>query len=69
MARKSQVKSAVESYFKKNPAYNSVVHLLIGAGFGILLTHTVIDPHPMRWGLGLIILGALGHLYPWAMKK
>lgn len=58
-----------ETYFKRNPAYNSLVHLTIGVGIGILLTHSVIDPHPMRWGLGLILLGVIGHIYPWALKK
>lgn len=69
MPRKSSPKSAVESYFKRYPAYNALVHAIGGIGLGILLTHTVVDPHTMRWGLGLIVIAVLGHIYPWALKK
>lgn len=54
----------IESYFKKHPYYNSVVHLLIGAGVGVLVTYPFIGIHPLRWGVGFLILGVLGYLYP-----
>ena len=59
----------VYTYFSKHPAYCASVHFLGGVGLGILLTHTLIDPHTMRWGLGLIALAILGHLYPLTLKK
>jgi hypothetical protein len=69
VVKKSAALSTTESYFKRHPAYNSLVHLIIGLGIGILIAHPIVDPHPMRWGLGLILLGVIGHLYPWALKK
>lgn len=69
MARKSSPKDSAVSYFKRYPAYNALIHATGGIGLGILLTHSVIDPHPMRWGLGLIALAILGHIYPWVLKK
>jgi hypothetical protein len=69
MAKRSAQKNVVESYFKRNPQFNSLVSLCAGVGLGILLTHTVVDPHPLRWGLGLVVLGAIGYAYPWALKK
>jgi hypothetical protein len=59
----------VYKYYSKNVKYNSVVHLIGGIGVGILITHPLIDPHTMRWGLGLLVLGILGHLYPLTLKK
>ena len=52
-------------YFKKHPAYLASVHLLGGIGLGILLARPVFASHPVRWGLALIGLAILGHLYAW----
>ncbi len=59
----------IYSYFSKHPRYNSLIHVVAGIGIGILLTHPMIDPHTIRWGLGLLVLGFLGHLYPLTLKK
>lgn len=59
----------LEKYFGKHVLYNSVVHVLIGMGLGILLTYPVIGAHPLRWGVGLITVGILAHLYPLTLKK
>lgn len=59
----------IKTYFKAHPTYNSFVHILIGIGLGVLLTHPVFGGHTLRWGVGLVVLGLLGHLYPLLIKK
>lgn len=54
----------LNKYFKEHSFYNSSVHLLIGVGLGILLTYPYIGAHPVRWGVAILIIGGLGHLYP-----
>ncbi len=57
------------AYFKKYPMYNSFVHVVIGLGLGALLTYPVAGAHPLRWGLGILAIGLLGHLYPMVEGK
>ena len=59
----------VSAYFSKHPTYNGITHLLIGVGLGVLLTYPFFGVHPVRWGVGLIALGFLAHLYPLTLKK
>jgi len=59
----------ITAYFKKFPAYNSMVHILIGVGLGILITYPLVGGHPVRWGLVLVAIGLVGHLYPALPKK
>lgn len=56
-------------YFKKHPNYNSLVHGVAGIGIGVLITYPLVGAHPLRWGLGLLVLAILGHLYPLTLKK
>ena len=44
-------------------------HILIGVGIGILIAGPFIAPNPVRWGVGLLVLGLLGHIYPTFVKK
>lgn len=55
----------LKKYFKKNPTYNSIVHIIGGMGIGILMVYPIVGPHPMRWGIGMILLAVLGYL--WAL--
>ena len=57
----------IMKYFKAHPVYNSVVHVMAGIGLGLLLARPLID-HPVKWGVGLIVVAVLAHLYP-LMKK
>jgi len=57
------------NYFVKYPAMNALAHFLGGLGVGILLTRAVFDPHPIRWGVALIALAVIIHLYPLIIKK
>lgn len=59
----------ITGYFKTHPVYNSMIHLLIGLGIGALLTYPVFGSHPLRWGLVLVTIGLLGHLYPLVLKN
>lgn len=59
----------IENYFKNHTTYTAFVHILVGVGIGILLTHTAFDPHPLRWGLIFLLAGVLGHLYPLLNRK
>ena len=59
----------VEIYFRKHPYFNSVVHVIAGAGVGVLATYPLVGVHPLRIGAVLLGLGVLGHLYPLMVKK
>ncbi len=48
-------------YFRAHPVYNSFVHLFIGVGAGIMVV-PLIPGDLLWWGIGLIVLGILGHL-------
>ncbi|MDO9027337.1 MAG: hypothetical protein Q7U68_00515 [Candidatus Roizmanbacteria bacterium] len=59
----------IMDYFKKHPSYNGAVHVITGMGIGILITYPLVGAHPVRWGVVLLLLGILGHLYPLTIKK
>lgn len=59
----------IEKYFSQHPTVNALSHLLVGLGIGALLTHSVFDPHPVRYGLFFLVLGGMGHLYVYLNKK
>ena len=59
----------IAAYFKAHPYYNSGVHLIAGVGLGALIAYPIIGIHPIRWGAGLLIIAALGHLYPLVQKR
>ncbi len=55
-------------YFSKHPHINAKIHVLAGIGIGILVTHPLADPHPVRWGVALIALSLLGHVWAGTQK-
>ncbi len=57
------------TYFKKNPEYNSFVHALGGIGIGILIASPFANPHPVRWALIFLGLSLIGHIYAWMSGK
>ncbi|MBI4039735.1 hypothetical protein HY389_00065 [Candidatus Daviesbacteria bacterium] len=59
----------INTYFSKHIRYSSAVHLIIGIGIGTLLANPVFNPHPLRWGIALIVVGLVGHLYAGIAKK
>lgn len=59
----------IVSYLERHPVYNSSIHVIIGAGIGILITYPFVQTHPVRWGVALLVIGLLGHLYPLFIKK
>lgn len=58
----------VATYLSKHPAYNATVHAIGGMGIGILIASPIIGPHPVRWGVSLLSLSLLGHIYPYFTK-
>ncbi|MDO8577238.1 MAG: hypothetical protein Q7R82_02755 [Candidatus Daviesbacteria bacterium] len=58
----------IEKYFSSHVRYNSLVHVIAGIGIGILITYPLAGVHPVRWGIALVAIGILGHLYP-LLKK
>lgn len=59
----------VVKYFSKHVGYNSLVHVVAGVGFGVLLTNSYFNPHPMRYGLFFLAVALLGYLYAYTKKK
>jgi hypothetical protein len=57
------------SYFKKHIAYTSLIHLIGGIGIGILITYPFAGIHPVRWGVALLAISLLGHLYGWFVSR
>lgn len=58
----------IEAYLNSHTTYNALIHICTGVGIGILLTHPLLDPHPLRWGFAFLAIGILGHIYP-LLKK
>lgn len=46
-----------------------VSHISLGIGIGILITNPMIMPHPVRWGVGFIVLAVLIYFYNSNSKK
>ena len=60
---------AIVSFLKKHPYYNAVIHTIAGLGLGIILARPLFTIHPIRYGLLLLIIGLLAHLYPLTLSK
>lgn len=54
----------VKKYFREHESYNAVVHVIAGIGIGVLITYPLVVTHPVRWGVTLLVIAVLGHLYP-----
>ena len=59
----------IVKYLQSHPYYNAAVHTIFGVGIGALLTYPYFGSHPVKWGIGLIAVGVLGHLYPLIVKR
>lgn len=53
------------TFMKKHPAYTSSIHAIGGVGVGILIASPLAGVHPVRWGVALLIISLLGHIYAW----
>ncbi len=54
----------IRKYFREHEMFNATVHFIGGIGVGILITYPLVVTHPVRWGVTLLAIAALGHLYP-----
>jgi hypothetical protein len=55
VTKKASKKSTAVTYPSSGGAYWS--YFLVGMGAGILLTNPFVNPHPLRWGAALVLLG------------
>lgn len=53
------------TFMKKHPAYVATIHAIGGVGIGILIASPVAGIHPVRWGIALLAISLIGHLYAW----
>ena len=44
-------------------------YLLMGMGLGILVTHPLMDPHPVRYGVGVLLVGVFFYFNPKILGK
>ncbi|MCL5435123.1 MAG: hypothetical protein M1405_01920 [Patescibacteria group bacterium] len=58
----------IEKYFAKHVYFNSLAHLIGGIGIGALITNSFLNPHPVRYGLALLVLALLFHVYAYYQK-
>lgn len=56
-------------YFSKHVIFCSLVHAIAGVGFGIIIARPFDMGHPIQLGLLLILIGGVGHIIPFFMKK
>lgn len=70
MAKKtvSFTHNRIEKYFSRHVTFNAVIHAVGGLGVGILV-HSYFNPHPVRYGLLLLGIALLGHLYAYRKSK
>lgn len=57
-----------EKYFAKHVWFNSLTHLIGGVGIGALLTNSFFNPHPLRYGVVLLVVALLFHAYAYYQK-
>ena len=50
-------------YFGQHPDFNGLTHVLLGMGFGVLLTYPLVGSHPVRYGVAFLVLGLIGHVW------
>ncbi len=53
----------VVAFVKKHPAYHATLHGLGGIGVGLMIASPLAGLHPVRWGIVLLMVSLLGHLY------
>ena len=58
----------VMKYFSKHPMHNAIIHAIAGIGIGMLLAYPVAGVHPVRWGVTLVLVGILGHVWAGMQK-
>lgn len=51
------------------PSACCFANIIIGMGLGAFLTYPFFGSHPVKWGIGLVVIGILVHLYPKIIKK
>ena len=57
-----------EKYFSKHVWFNSLTHVIAGVGIGALITNSFLNPHPLRYGVTLLVVALLFHVYAYVQK-
>lgn len=42
--------------------------IILGMGLGVLITYPLVQAHPLRWGISLVAIGLLAHLFQYRSK-
>ena len=50
-------------YLKEHQVYTSTIHFIGGVGIGILIASPLAGSNPVIWGVSLMAISLLGHLY------
>lgn len=58
----------IERFFTKNVYYNALSNLVLGLGIGALITNSIINPHPLRYGLVIVLIALLLYAYAYYKK-
>ncbi|MCL6096843.1 MAG: hypothetical protein M1444_04165 [Patescibacteria group bacterium] len=58
----------IEKYFAKHVYFNTLTHLIGGIGIGALITNGFLNPHPLRYGVALLVLALLFYTYAYFQK-
>ena len=59
----------IEKYFAKHVYFNTLTHLIGGIGIGALITYGFLNPHPLRYGLLLLGVALVMHVYAYYEGK
>jgi hypothetical protein len=63
--RGDEVVKKVMDFAKKHPAYVGTIHALGGLGVGFIIAHYFSGMNLVLWGVILIVVSLMGHLYMW----
>ena len=58
----------LHKYFSENLWFAKTIYVLAGMGLGFLLAYPLAGEHPIRWGVGFLVIAAALHLYPLIKK-
>lgn len=58
----------LHKYFSEHIWYAKLVYILAGMGLGVLIVYPIVGVHPVRWGIGLLVIAAILQFLPLLMK-
>jgi len=64
MTKKNKSRDNFLKYWGTHPDYTAMVHTVLGVGLGLLAQTFVVDGYTNMLGWLLVLIGVIGHLYP-----